>query len=168
MDLSIKELQEIGSYIGSDVPFCINGGTARAFGRGELLEQLDNIPNCNILVFKPNIGISTQWAYKQFIKKKSNLKHPNMFPITKDIKSISFVMGNIFEDLIGEKYPQIYEIKRTMIKNGALTALMSGSGTAVFGIFEPDNIIDKSLIKILEKKFQGQGFNCKPIKNLLN
>ena len=140
-NLPLDELMNIGSKLGADVPYCIMGGTALATGIGEILTPLPSIPKCNILMVKPPISVSTAAIYEAIDTAEIN-NRPNTNAMIdalaqKDLISVaqnlSNVMGNVTETI----HPIVKGIRRKMLMNGALGAVMSGSGPTVFGIF-PD------------------------------
>ena len=170
-DLSLAQLQGMSASIGSDVAFCINGGTARAVGRGEKIVQLADVPRFWLVVFKPDFGIATAWAYSQFALHANKLVHPNMDKMlnalaSNEINQIAKCLGNVLEIVSVEKYPQIGNIKNCLQENGALGSLMSGSGTAVYGLFE--DVHSANLAKVsLQNNFVGTGYVCEIQKSYL-
>ena len=130
LGLSERELMDRAVNIGADVPYCIMRGTALAEGIGEKLTRIAQIPDCFVLIGKPGISVSTKMAYESLQLDKIS-SHPDIDGMTMTEK-----MGNVFEPGIIEKYPVIGEIKDLMEDNGALKAMMSGSGPTVFGIFD--------------------------------
>ncbi len=152
LNLSDKELMEIGKSIGADVPFCIMGGTALARGIGEELIALKPLKDINILLCNPGIEISTTYAYSRLNLNSSRLNTKLLLEAIEesDIKTVSKSIANKMEDPIILEYPIIKEIKDAMIKGGALNSLMSGSGSTVFGIFddlEKMKLTQESLLK---------------------
>ncbi|MDC7289094.1 4-(cytidine 5'-diphospho)-2-C-methyl-D-erythritol kinase [Blautia schinkii] len=140
LGLSEQELMERGVKVGADVPYCIMRGTALAEGIGEKLTLIPQVPKCYVLVGKPGVNVSTKLAYEN-LNLKSIQNHPDIDGMIEDIRRGDLVkmtakMGNVFEPGIIAKYPVIQEIKDLMEANGALKALMSGSGPTVFGIFD--------------------------------
>ncbi|MEI6285681.1 MAG: 4-(cytidine 5'-diphospho)-2-C-methyl-D-erythritol kinase [Bacillota bacterium] len=167
-DLSIAQLQILSTRIGSDVAFCIKGGTARAVGRGEKILQLPELPQCWLVVFKPDFGISTAWAYSQFARYETELVHPDMDAMltalaNNNITQIADCLGNVLELVSVGKYPQINNIKSSLRENGAFGSLMSGSGTAVYGLFEDAGRANIAKVS-LQNIFSGKGYVCE-IKN---
>lgn len=139
LKLSPQQLMTMGLEIGSDVPFCLQGGTALARGRGERLESLPFNMKLFLLLVKPNFSVSTAEVYGQF--DSSKVINP---PDTKgflegwhhcDMINVCHAMENVLETVTAVRYPEIENIKKRMVKLGALKALMSGSGPAVFGLF---------------------------------
>lgn len=140
LGLSERELMERAVNIGADVPYCIMRGTALAEGIGEKLTRIAQIPDCFVLIGKPGISVSTKMAYESLQLDKIS-SHPDIDGMIRDIENGDLLtmtekMGNVFEPGIIEKYPVIGEIKDLMEDNGALKAMMSGSGPTVFGIFD--------------------------------
>ena len=140
LGLSEKDLMDRAVNIGADVPYCIMRGTALAEGIGEKLTRIAQVPDCYMLIGKPGIGVSTKTAYESLQLDKIQ-SHPDIDGMIRDIENGNLLamtdkMGNVFESGIIGKYPVIGEIKDLMEANGALKAMMSGSGPTVFGIFD--------------------------------
>lgn len=140
LGLSEKDLMDRAVNIGADVPYCIMRGTALAEGIGEKLTRIAQVPDCYVLIGKPGIGVSTKTAYEGLQLDKIQ-SHPDIDGMIRDIENGNLLamtdkMGNVFESGIIGKYPVIGEIKDLMEANGALKAMMSGSGPTVFGIFD--------------------------------
>ncbi len=138
---SVEELCKIGATVGADVPFCIVGGTALCEGIGDIITPLKPLPKCEILVVKPDISISTPLSYKKF----DELVNPKLSDFdafmnaleSDDLLIISVALSNSLEGVTDEIV--IHDIKSDMLKAGALGSVMTGSGSAVFGIFDDDN-----------------------------
>jgi len=142
LGLSSDELAAIGSEIGSDVAFCVYGGTAIARGRGEKIEHLPAPPNCWVILAKPTIGVSTADVYRNLDVPK--LSHPNINEIVQsiynqDYESMCNNMGNVLESVTLNMYPEVRMIKEQMSRFGADAVLMSGSGPTVFGLVEHES-----------------------------
>ena len=140
LGMTNKRIMELGVNIGADVPYCVMRGTALAEGIGEKLTSLPGLPRCYVLVGKPGINVSTKLAYEN-LNLNSIQKHPDIDGMlldieNQDIYSLTSKMENVFEPGIIRQYPVIQEIKDLMEANGALKAMMSGSGPTVFGIFD--------------------------------
>lgn len=140
LGLSREELMERGVKLGADVPYCIMRGTALAEGIGEELSQLPRIPKCHVVIAKPPISVSTKMVYEKLDALKL-VEHPDIDGIIEglnagDLKKITGCMGNVLEKVTIEEYPVIEQIKDVMKENGALNAMMSGSGPTVFGIYD--------------------------------
>lgn len=138
-NLGARELCEIGARLGADVPYCILGGTRLASGIGDTLKEFPPMPDAYILLVKPKINVSTKDIYSE-IDDAVISEHPDTAAVTAalknaDIYAIAKNLRNVMESVTQKKYPQIAGIKNKMLLNGALGAVMSGSGPTVFGIF---------------------------------
>jgi 4-diphosphocytidyl-2-C-methyl-D-erythritol kinase len=140
LGLSQKELMERGLLLGADVPYCLMRGTALAEGIGEKLTRLPSLSKkLYVLIAKPGINVSTKFVYSNLHLDEIPV-HPNVDVQIEAIKSDDFEkmvgnMGNILEKVTIPAYPIIEDIKKCMMENGAINAMMSGSGPTVFGIF---------------------------------
>ena len=160
LGLSQKELMERGVKLGADVPYCIMRGTVLAEGIGEILTPLPNMPKCHVLLSKPPISVSTKLVYEK-LDSYDSIEHPDIDGIIKglkdgDIKKVASSMGNVLEHVTIEEHPVIEEIKNVMRKEGALNAMMSGSGPTVFGLFENRTAAREAQRRIREKSLAGQ------------
>jgi 4-diphosphocytidyl-2-C-methyl-D-erythritol kinase len=140
LGLTELKLRELGVGIGADIPYCIMGGTALAEGIGEILTKLSPMPDCTILIAKPGISVSTGYVYTAYDSLKDKL-HPDVDGMAASINEgnlpkVAKLLGNSLEGVTQEEYPVIKKIKQIMLGNGALGALMSGSGPTVFGLFD--------------------------------
>lgn len=141
LGLSKEQLMERGVKIGADVPYCIMRGTALSEGIGEKLTKLPPMPQCQILIAKPGISVSTKFVYENL--HANDLKpeqHPDIDGMIEaiekqDVYMVGEKMGNVLELVTADKYPVIENIKAVMREHGAVNAMMSGSGPTVFGIF---------------------------------
>ena len=136
LGLSQKELMERGVKLGADVPYCIMRGTVLAEGIGEILTPLSPMPKCYVLIAKPAISVSTKMVYEKLDSHEIE-DHPDIDGILAglkagDLKKVAGSMGNVLERVTVDAYPVIDQIKEMMIKEGALNAMMSGSGPTVF------------------------------------
>jgi len=136
--LSVDDLASIGVTLGADVPFCLSGSTAHVTGMGERIEPIAALPSCYFVIAKPKQGISTGAAFAA-IDSASSLDDVSVKDVRKgietgDLVAVSSGMGNTFEQVthLGD----VFAIKEEFLRNGALGALMSGSGSAVFGMFD--------------------------------
>lgn len=141
LNLSLDELAELGAKIGSDVSFCVYGGTALAKGRGEIIQELPAPPNCWVILAKPTIGVSTAEVYGAFDAKKA--EHPNTEEMIQalsagDYNAMCANLGNALESVTLNLYPEVAQIKEQMKKFGADAVLMSGSGPTVFGLVQQE------------------------------
>jgi len=150
LGLSLRQLMDIGGRMGADIPFCILGGTALAEGIGERLTSLNSFKDKHVLLANPGLGISSAYAYS---KLKIQNEHRSMKPILQcmdkdDLNCLAREMFNVFEAAIIPENPIIGEIKSTMEDNGALGALMSGSGASVFGLYDDLDKLEFSMRKL--------------------
>lgn len=138
--LSPAELAEIGQSVGSDVPYCVVGGTALAEGRGELLTPLPPLPHCHVVVCKPSFPISTPQLFSR-VEVRKIVRRPDTAGLLAaleagDLTGVARRMYNVFEDVLEpRRRAEIDSIKAVLIDCGALGASMSGSGPTVFGLF---------------------------------
>lgn len=137
-DIGLKnaQLQELGAEIGSDVPFFINGKTALVKGRGVKIHTCFTMPKIWLVLAIPNVSVSTKWAYgrldRELTKNINSAKLPRLKKL--QVKDIMNSLFNRLEGVVFKEYPLIKVIKEKMIDCGASGALMSGTGSAVFGI----------------------------------
>ena len=162
LGLSAEELMERGVTLGADVPYCIMRGTVLAEGIGEILTPLPPLPKCYVLLAKPPISVSTKLVYEKLDSHEIE-EHPDIDGIlegleTQDLKKITECMGNVLEKVTIEEYPVIEEIKDVMKAEGALNAMMSGSGPTVFGIFDDKNLARKAAAAIKKKGLAKQAY----------
>ena len=142
LGLSLDELAEIGAQIGSDVSFCVYGGTALATGRGEIIKPIPAPPHCWVVLAKPTIGVSTSEIYGNLDVEKIN--HPDVEGMVQaiqneDYEQVTSLLGNALESVTLKLYPEVAHIKDQMKKFGADAVLMSGSGPTVFGLVQHDS-----------------------------
>lgn len=160
LGLSQKDLMERGVLLGADVPYCVMRGTVLAEGIGEILTPLSPLPKCYILIAKPGINVSTKMVYEKLDSHEIE-EHPDIDGIIEglekqDIKKVAMSMGNVLERVTIEEYPIIEEIKNVMKQEGAINAMMSGSGPTVFGIFEERRLAKAAQQKIREMDIAKQ------------
>ena len=160
LGLSQKELMERGVTLGADVPYCVMRGTVLAEGIGEILTPLPACPKCHVLIAKPPISVSTKLVYEKLDSHEIE-DHPDIDGIidglkAHDIEKVASSMGNVLEKVTIEEYPVIEQIKNVMKEQGALNAMMSGSGPTVFGIYDSKEKARKAAAKIREKQLAKQ------------
>lgn len=153
LGLSMRELMDIGVSIGADIPFCLLGGTAKAQGIGEVLTKLKPFKDKYILLGNPGIEVSTLDAYKKIDLNKVRLNIDELIKCMEDedLKCVAKNFKNAMEPAIIKEHPIISQIKDSMLLNGALGALMSGSGPTVFGLFDDQDKMLFAKNKLLEK-----------------
>lgn len=143
LNLSAEELCGMGLMLGADVPYCVRGGTMLAEGIGEKLTRLPDFPMCRIEIRKPPFGLSTARIYRELsIETVRPEEHPDMDRVIAAVRAGSLAeaassLGNLLELPAVRERPEISDLKREFLRAGALGASMSGSGSAVFGIFRP-------------------------------
>ena len=142
LNLTMDELAEHGAKIGSDVSFCVYGGTALATGRGEKIKELPPPPACWVVLAKPKIGVSTADVYGGL--KLDGIKHPNTKQMIEAIEEEDYELvcqslGNVLETVTFNLHPEVVTIKEQMQRFGADAVLMSGSGPTVFGLVDSES-----------------------------
>lgn len=152
LGLSTEELMERAVTLGADIPFCILGGTALAQGIGEKLISLPAPPKASLLVVKPPIMVPTKWVYENLHLDELE-KHPDidgMIDALKEgnLRGITERMENVMESVTEQAYPIITDIKKMMLGNGALNAVMSGSGPSIFGVFLDEEAANTAAVYI--------------------
>lgn len=158
--LDKQTLMKIGVRLGADVPYCIMRGTALSEGIGEILTPLPSIPDCKILIAKPPVGVSTKFVYEH-LDEQGIETHPDVDGMVQAIREgnllgITNRMGNVLENVTIPEYPVIDQIKKCMIEQGALNAMMSGSGPTVFGIYEDREKAEKTKRIIQDRNLADQ------------
>ena len=144
LNLSVEDMLKIGAEIGSDVPFCIIGGTCLASGRGEKLTRLNDLDIFDVILIKPHGEISTAWAYKTYDENISEIHPPNAEIIKllneKNYDAAFKKFYYVLEPVAVQKIPKIATYKIFLQDNGAKIAMMSGSGSTVFAFIDNFNL----------------------------
>ena len=168
-ELKKDEMMALAERTGSDVAFCVLGGTALAEGRGEILTPLRDMPDCTIVICKPDYSISTPELFRAIDREKLRV-HPDTAGILEAIQEGNLAqicrrMYNVFEDVPDRRMKIIGGIKTRLINKGAEGAVMTGTGSAVFGIFTDENTAKKACSAMAKEV----PFTClaKPIGALL-
>lgn len=143
LNISMEELRKLGEELGSDVPFCVGGGTAVARGRGEKLEHIESPPPCWVVLVKPPINVSTADVYGR-LRADDIRQHPSTEAMVSairrgDFQAICGALGNVLEDVTVQLHPEVRFIKESMLRLGADGALMSGSGPTVFALVQRES-----------------------------
>ncbi|WP_300636664.1 4-(cytidine 5'-diphospho)-2-C-methyl-D-erythritol kinase [uncultured Oscillibacter sp.] len=165
-----EELEAIGGQTGSDMPFCIRGGTALAEGRGDVLTDLPPLPDCRLVICKPDFGLPTGPMFARLRFDKS-LPHPDVDGMSAalkrgDLAGAARHVGNMFETVLEPpERREIQRIKEALLRHGALAAAMSGSGPAVFGLFSPEAETNRALEELGRR--YAQVFEALPVGRLL-
>lgn len=166
--MSTGELERIGFAVGSDMPFCIHGGTCLAEGRGEVLTDLAPLPDCWLVLCKPDFGIPTPALFARVDGGELTCR-PDIVGMaealrTGDLEGVATRLGNVFEEVLPEEYHEVFAIKHRLLELGALNAAMSGSGPTVFGIFR-EKAAAKRALEMLKETY-AQTYLAEPIKKL--
>ena len=141
MPMSIEALADLSAKVGSDVPFCVLGGTVMVEGRGEFVRSLPPMPECYIVICKPDFPVSTPELYRKIdqcvIEKHPDNEAMEAAIMAGDLNAITQNVHNVFDPVVAAEHPEIEHIKSVFAQCGALAQQMSGSGSAVFAIM-PD------------------------------
>lgn len=161
--LSLAELQTIGETVGSDVPYCVMGGTALAEGRGERLTALPSLPKCAVVLCKPHFSISTGALFSQIdrckIKRRPDTRGILAALEAHDLQGVARRLYNVFEDVLTPRQKRTVEnIKNTLVNQGALGAAMTGTGPTVFGLFDSEAAAQAACDELL--KYFPSTFLC--------
>lgn len=139
---SADELRRMALSLGSDVPYCVEGGTVLAEGRGELLTPIAPLPDCAIVICKPSFSISTPDLFRRIDRRKSRLRPDTAGLMAAigdgDLPGAARRMYNVFEDVLDRSQSAVSSIKSELLNRGALGAVMTGTGSAVFGVFQAE------------------------------
>ena len=152
--LSERQLLKLAAKLGSDVPFCLTGGTQMARGRGEELSKLPAMPDCFFLIVKPGFSVSTPVLYEAIDAEESVL-HPNTRAMEAALRKgelleVAGYLGNSFEPLVSRARPELLAIRAMMEDCGALGVAMTGSGSALFGVFDAFDMAAMGSMKLME------------------
>lgn len=167
LGLDKKTMCGLAVRLGADIPYCIIGGTALAEGIGEELTTISPMPKCTIVVAKPDIDVSTGWVYKELDSKETS-QHPDIDGIrtaieNNDLREMCSLIGNVLEPVTTAKYPVIKEIERLLEDNGAIRALMTGSGPTVFAIYDDETKAKEGYEAVKDSGLAPELFISKPI-----
>ena len=162
LGVSKERLCELGVKVGADVPYCIVGGTALSEGIGEVLTMLPNVPDCVVLIAKPDFDVSTKYVFEN-LHANSLTYHPDIDAMADairagDLTGVVKVMDNVLETVTEAKYTEITDIKNIMKSHGAMRAMMSGSGPTVFGLYENDEDAKSAAEEIRNRNLAKQVF----------
>jgi len=168
LEVPLSDLTKWASFLGADIPFCLQGGTSLVRGKGEILVPLPPLKNGWLILLNPAIPISTSWVYEnikiELTKKKLNAKLLAKSIRKEDLSGISKSLYNKLEEVVLERFPLIKLIKDEMEKAGVKGALMTGSGSTIFGIVE-NKEEGKDILNKLQGK--GKGYLVQPIDKSL-
>ena len=140
--MDADRLRRVALSVGSDVPYCVAGGMALARGRGEILTPLPSMPECAVVICKPAFSISTADLFHK-LDSRTLKTHPDTAGLIvalekNDLGGVARRMYNVFEDVLPRNCAEVFSIRGSLLDNGALGAVMTGTGSAVFGIFDGD------------------------------
>ena len=152
-NLTVEQMCEIGLKCGSDIPFMIHGGTKRIQGTGDIILPAPQMPDCYFVICMPTSGVSTPQAYANFdaMGVKANVDNEKLINAIKanDLAGIAKYMANDLELAAGSEYTQ--PIKEALIRLGAVGSMMTGSGAAVYGIFDSEEKAQQAAAALKEK-----------------
>ena len=164
--LPAEELERIGFTVGSDMPFCVRGGTALAEGRGEVLTDLTPLPDCWFVLCKPDFGIPTPSLFARVdggeLTHRPDINGMRLALATGDLPGVAARLGNVFEGVLPEEYHEVFHIKKRLMELSALNAAMSGSGPTVFGVFAEQETARRAA-EVLKETYQ-QTYLAMPVK----
>ena len=163
--LSLPALAELGSFVGSDVPFCTLCGTAMVEGRGERIRKLPDIPDCFFVICKPDFSVSTPELYKQMdsteIGKRPDNRAMEAAILSGDLGKVCENIYNVFDPVVTKEHLELNYIKSLFHNYGAIAYQMTGSGPAVFGIVSEFEIADV-ICSMLKDNYQ-KVYIAKPV-----
>ena len=166
-ELPRSALEEIGLAVGSDVPFCVHGGTCLAEGRGEVLTDLPPLPDCAVVLCKPDFGLPTPELFAR-VDRADLGDRPDAPAMAEalargDLAAAARCLGNVFEQVLTpEEGAVIRAIRAALLECGALGAAMSGSGPTVFGLFNDPVKADRAA-EVLRQMYR-QTYLAAPVK----
>lgn len=165
LHLTRDELEMLGAQVGSDVPYCVRGGTALAEGRGEILRDLTSMPACYFVICKPNFSLSTPMLFDRVrvdeLKDRPDTDGMLLALKEGNIHKVASLVKNVFEEVLPQEYSEVFAIKEAMLRGGALGAAMTGSGPTVFGIFDSKEKAETVLAELKER--YGETYLAEPV-----
>ena len=167
LGLTSDELMTYGVKLGADVPYCILGRTAISEGIGEVLTPIKGLPPVHVLVAKPPVNVSTKEIYTN-LKANELESHPDVDGMVEALESqnlsaIAERMENVLETVTVNMHPEIEELKNLMKDQGALNAIMSGSGPTVFGLFDDKDKVWETAMMISDQELAPEVFITRPV-----
>ena len=165
-ELPLTELEDMAAQVGSDVPFCVRGGTVLAEGRGERLHDLPSLPDCWLTLCKPAFGLSTPALFGRVrvAELKGRPDHEAMEQALGDgdLTAVARQLANVFEEVLtAEESREIRTIEETLLAHGALGAVMTGSGPTVFGLFSEQTRAEEAAAAL--QRLDRQVFTVRPV-----
>ncbi len=167
---SRTELEELGAQVGSDIPFCVAGGTQLATGTGTTLEDISPLPDCFFVICKPPFAIRTPELFAKIDSRRSRL-HPDTAGILAaldlaNLDAVACRMYNVFEDVLPRSCGDIARLKSCLLDFGALGSVMTGTGSALFGIFDSEAAAEAACEAL--KKDCPECWVAKPVGKILD
>lgn len=155
--MTVADFRRLGAELGSDVPYSIEGGTMLAKGRGEILSRLAEAPPLWVVLAKPPVSVSTAWAYREY-DAMSDVRHPDTAAMISAIDrgngaQVASYIYNVLEHVTKKKHPIIGEYENILRANGAMNAIMSGSGPTIFALAQNEN----------DAKRAADALRCSPV-----
>lgn len=158
MPMTMQELADLSAKVGSDVPFCVLGGTVMVEGRGEFVRSLTAVPKCYIVICKPEFPVSTPALYRKIdeceIEKRPDNDAMEEAILAGNLAAIAENVHNVFDPIVAAEHPEIEHIKSVCADCGALAQQMSGSGSATFAIMPDRASAVAAMNKLKETYFQ--------------
>lgn len=169
LQLSQERLCELGARLGSDIPFCIMGGTMLATGRGEVLTRLPDFPVTDVVLAKPAVGVSTAWAYRTYDAGYDG-PHPDNDAMIGAIRAgdrqqAAKLMCNVLEGVTEKEHTIISSYKKIMCSHGAWAAMMSGSGPTVFALVENEDVAGEIAVALKQQDASAGVYVAKTVAN---
>ena len=168
--LPLEKLREIGLSIGSDVPYCVAGGAMLARGRGELLTPLTELPPWPIVICKPAFSVSTGELFSRVDARRTRTRPDTdgmcRAMAERDLTGVSCRMFNVFEDVLPRNCREVLSVRSQLLDLGASGTVMTGTGSAVFGLFAEDPTAEAAQ-KALSKTYR-ECFLTHPIPGLFD
>ena len=163
--LTLMALADLGAQEGSDVPFCVVGGTVMCEGRGEKLRVLPNMPACIFVACKPEFSISTPVLYRKLDEAAIDV-HPDNDAMEQaleegNLSKIADLIYNVFDPVVSAEYPVVDAVKEVFTRHGAVGGQMTGSGSVTFAI-APDMVTAENICAELKKNY-SEVFICNPV-----
>ena len=159
IEYSKEKLLNMAVSIGADVPFFLIGGTSHGSGKGEILKSIKLVSDYHAVLILPDINISTKWAYKNLnltlTRKNDEYKFRGFSLRNLDLRDFRSGFHNDFENLVFKHYPNLSLVKSELYDEGAIYASLSGSGSALYGLYSSRSLADKA-IEILARKYRCQ------------
>jgi len=163
--LSPEELAQLSAKIGSDIPFCVLGGTRMCEGRGEIMRRLPDCPKCMIVGCKPEFSVSTPELFRK-IDSVQIMKHPDNDAMeaaiaSGDIRMVAQEIYNVFDPVVSSMHPEIDHIKGICNAHGAIASQMTGSGSVVFAVMSDLSAANRAVAEL--KQTYSQVFLAEPV-----